>query len=76
MHSPFTDCPTPWTTLATASGETPGLGHPAGRPSVESILPVTLCWLLAAVMVVLIGSGTPPKELHLTTGYCKVLSTH
>ena len=42
----------------------------------ESILPVTLCWLLAAVMVVLIGSGTPPKELHLTTGYCKVLSTH
>ena len=76
MHSPFTDRPTAWTTLATASGETPGLGYPAGRPYVESILPVALCWLLAAAMVVLIGSGTPPRVLHLTTRYYKALSMH
>lgn len=40
----------------------PQVSHPAGRPYLESILPVTLCWLLAG------GDGVSDWQWHSTQG--------
>lgn len=60
-HAPFTDRPTAWATLATTSGETPSISHPAGTLPGEH----SACnFMLAAGR----GDGVSDWQWHSTQG--------